>query len=98
MVGALPPAEPPARHELDWWGGTPEKPGQASRRGYIVIAPEYAAEKSREYNYDAAAHDIVLRSLQDARKRFRVASDRVFLSGHGMGADAAVDIGMFAPP
>ncbi|MGH7202106.1 MAG: alpha/beta hydrolase-fold protein, partial [Planctomycetaceae bacterium] len=38
-----------------------------------------------------------LESLRDARRRFRVYSDRVFLSGHGMGGDAAFDIGMSHP-
>jgi pimeloyl-ACP methyl ester carboxylesterase len=97
LIVALHPAERPAPQELVWWGGTPDKPGQSSRRGYIVIAPEYAPAKTRAYDYDVAAHDIVLRSLNDARKRFRVDSDRVFLSGHGMGGDAAFDIGMSHP-
>ena len=36
-------------------------------------------------------------SIRDARKRFRIDSDRVFLAGHGEGGNAAFDIGMSRP-
>ncbi|MDA0834536.1 MAG: hypothetical protein O2955_07090 [Planctomycetota bacterium] len=80
--------------ELRWWGGTVEEPLQSRRRGYIVIAPEYVDSGSKSYDYSPVEHFKVLESLKDARKRFRIDSDRVFLSGHGMGGDAAFDIGM----
>ncbi len=97
MIVALRPAERSTEDMLLWWGGSREQPGQALRHGYIVIAPEYADEKARRYNYDTATHDVVLRAIRDARKRFNVDSDRIFLSGHGMGGDAAFDIGMSHP-
>ncbi len=97
MIVALRPADRRAPQELIWWGGGSGQAGQSLRHGYIVIAPEYATEKAAEYDYDVSAHDIVLRSINDARKRFRVDSDRIFLSGHGMGGDAAFDIGMSHP-
>lgn len=97
MIVALHPAEHSLKAELEWWGGTSEKPGTAQKRGYIVIAPEYAEAGQRTYNYSVAAHDAVLRAIVDARKRFNVDSDRVFLVGHGMGGDAAFDIGMSHP-
>jgi len=77
-----------------FWGGTVEEPGWCQRRGYIVIAPEYAGEGTREYTYGAAAHSAVMQSLRDARLRFAIDPDRVFLTGHDMGADAAFDIGL----
>jgi hypothetical protein len=40
---------------------------------------------------------VVIQSIRDARKRFNIDSDRLFLSGHGMGGDAAFDIGMSHP-
>lgn len=82
---------------LQWWGGTPQAIGPAMRRGYIVIAPEYAEERQTDYTYSANAHQVVIESLRDARKRFNVDSNRVFLAGHGMGADAAFDMGMAHP-
>ncbi|MBM81155.1 MAG: hypothetical protein CMJ78_11255 [Planctomycetaceae bacterium] len=97
MIVALHPSERPADHELTWWGGDADDPLQAQRRGYIVIAPEYATPKLAEYDYSARAHYVVLQALRDARKRFSVDSDRVFLAGHGMGGDAAFDLGMSHP-
>jgi pimeloyl-ACP methyl ester carboxylesterase len=35
--------------------------------------------------------------MEDAQRRFHIDTDRVFLSGHGMGADAAFDLGMSHP-
>jgi hypothetical protein len=39
----------------------------------------------------------VLRCLRDACRRFAVDTDRVFLSGHSMGGDAAWDMGLAHP-
>jgi pimeloyl-ACP methyl ester carboxylesterase len=79
------------------WGGTLDEPGWCQRRGYLVIAPEYAPDGSRDYTYNAAAHASVIDSLRDARLRFSVDSNRVFLAGHDLGADAAFDIGLSHP-
>jgi hypothetical protein len=83
--------------ELTWWAGNTERQGPAQRYGYITIAPHYAGEQQTAYNYSAEAHDAVLECLRDARKRFRVDSDRIYLAGHGMGGDACFDIGMSLP-
>lgn len=82
---------------LTMWGGSAEKPGPAQRRGYILIAPDFAPAAAGNYDYGKAAHDIVLRSLYDARQRVHIDSDRVFLAGHGLGGDAAYDIGLAHP-
>ena len=79
------------------WAGDSEHPGLANQRGYITIAPDYAEKNQTEHTYGAPVHKYVLDCLIDARKRFSVDSDRVFLTGHGMGADAAFDIGMAHP-
>jgi pimeloyl-ACP methyl ester carboxylesterase len=49
------------------------------------------------YEYSAREHAAVLKSLTDAMKRFSIDTDRVFLSGHSMGGDAAWDIGLAHP-
>ncbi len=97
MIVALRPAERSTRTELRWWGGTQKNPLQSQRRGYIVIAPEYLKKKQANYKYSAAEHEIVLAAIHDAKQRFMIDSDRVFLSGHGVGGDAANDIGMSHP-
>ena len=71
--------------------------GQASRHGYIVIAPEWTEEHQKQYNYSAREHAAVLNSLRDACRRFSIDTDRVYLSGYSMGGDAAWDIGLAHP-
>jgi hypothetical protein len=97
MIVSLHPAEHNGKAELDFWGGSAAKPGRAMASGYIVITPEYVEPETHEYGYSMTSHDVVVRSIIDARKRFNVDSDRIFLTGHGMGGDAAFDIGMSHP-
>ncbi len=90
-----------AETQIDWWAGTRgksgQRTGQASRYGYIVIAPVWSTEHQKRYGYSAAEHAAVLNSLRDACRRFSIDTDRVFLSGHSMGGDAAWDIGLAHP-
>ncbi|MEX1094955.1 MAG: hypothetical protein WED34_02840 [Planctomycetales bacterium] len=103
LIVALRPQEFTARNEVEWWGllrkhpDDPGVPGQSQRRGYIVIAPEWTDPKAAEHDYGAKSHYAVLHALRDAQKRFHVDADRVFLSGHGLGGDAAFDLGMSHP-
>jgi hypothetical protein len=88
--------------QIDWWAGPYNKKagmryGQATRHGYIVIAPVWAREHQREYEYSLREHSIVVRALRDAYRRFSIDTDRVFLSGHSMGGDAAWDIAGVIP-
>jgi predicted esterase len=87
-------------NELDWWAG-PASPqgrlGQAARQGYFVIAPHYVSAAQPTYRGTALEHDVVTRCLRDASRRFNIDTDRVFLSGHSMGGDAAWDIGLSHP-
>ena len=82
---------------LQAWAGDAQDPDLGSQRGYIVIAPDYADRNQAEHTYGTPAHQYVLDCLVDARKRFAVDSNRVFLTGHSMGADAAFDIGLAHP-
>ena len=61
------------------------------------MAPAWAAEGQASYDYSAAEHAHVLNALRDACRRFSIDPDRVFLSGHSMGGDAAWDIGLRTP-
>jgi predicted esterase len=87
--------------QIDWWAGAWAeggwRRGQATRHGYIVIAPQWAAEHQRKYGYSLREHAAVLSSLRDACRRFSIDTDRVFLTGHSMGGDAAWDIGLAHP-
>lgn len=96
-VVALHSAGRTAEKTVEFWGGTEDDPGWCQRRGYIVIAPEYLPADTHEYPYSQAAHTAVLQALRDARLRFAIDPDRVFLAGHDLGADAAFDIGLSHP-
>ncbi len=94
-------AEGDPRTEIDWWAGEVNEKGvrlgQAGRRGYIVVAPAWTAERQQKYQYSLREHLAVVEALRDALKRFSIDSDRVYLAGHFMGADAAWDIGLAHP-
>lgn len=81
---------------LQWWGGNDASPLQAQRHGYIVIAPEYLPPKFGD-PLPAPTEAIVWECLRDARRRFLIDSDRVFLSGYGRGAEAAFDVALARP-
>ena len=91
-----------ARRQIDWWAGPWNEAhslrmGQATRHGYIVIAPHWTKDKQKEYSFTAEEHAAVLYVARDAHRRFSIDHDRVYLSGYGMGADAAWDIGQSHP-
>jgi pimeloyl-ACP methyl ester carboxylesterase len=92
--------------ELDFWAGVQpkeqEKPtaarnGQAMRHGYITIAVEWLKPRQYSYEYSLREHEAVLTTLRDACRRFSIDLDRVFLSGHGIGGDAAWDMALAHP-
>jgi enterochelin esterase-like enzyme len=99
LIIALHSEQGTAQQEVQgFWSGADGTVGQSQRRGYIVIAPEYVAgARNRHYDYSAESHQIVLDALRDALQRFSIDSNRVFLSGHSMGGDAAWDIGFSHP-
>ncbi|MGA2035682.1 MAG: PHB depolymerase family esterase [Thermoguttaceae bacterium] len=89
-----------AEQQVDWWAGAwagKRRSGQAARYGYVVLAPEWAAENQKQYDYSGHEHAAVLNCLRDACRRFAIDTDRVFLSGHSMGGDAAWDMGLAHP-
>lgn len=88
--------------QIDWWSGSYDatrqtRMGQATRHGYIVLAPAWMNDVQSQYTYTGREHASVLRCLRDAQRRFAVDTDRVFLTGHSTGADAAWDIGLAHP-
>lgn len=110
VVLALAPGGISPRQALLWWGGD-SLGGPAHRHGYIVIAPHLqgrqpAGEPDTESAANGSAPSGIIKEslagrvinvLRDARKRFGVDSDRVFLVGHGQGGDAVFEVGMAHP-
>jgi predicted esterase len=90
--GRIQAPEDRMRGAASWWAA------EAARRGYIVIAPEYNLPgRAPDYHYSASEHAAVELALRDARKRFSVDSDRIFLGGQLLGADMAWDFGLAHP-
>lgn len=71
--------------------------GHASRNGTIVVAIDWRAPGQRRVEYSVREHLIVMKALRESMRRFSVDSDRVFLQGHGIGADVAYDVGTSHP-
>jgi predicted esterase len=88
--------------ELAWWTGDYNEQfsrcmGEASRRGYIVVVPHWRRPKQPFYTYTENEHAIILASFRDACRRSSIDTNRVYLSGHYSGGDAAWDIGLAHP-
>ena len=87
--------------QIEWWAGAPtaagRREGQAARHGTIIVAPEWATKTQVGYRYSAEEHSVVLSALREVSRQFSIDSDRVYLSGHSMGGDAAWDIGLAHP-
>jgi predicted esterase len=88
-------------NQIEWWAGSPGpdglRRGQATRQGTIVIAPAWARQGQSSYEASAREHAAVLTALRAALRRFAIDTDRVFLSGHSLGGDAAWDIALAHP-
>ncbi|MCA1686043.1 MAG: alpha/beta hydrolase [Planctomycetia bacterium] len=77
---------------VGWWSA------EAAKRGYIVVAPEYKlAGQGTEYHYSGSEHAAVELALRDAKRRYAIDSDRVFVGGQLVGANMAWDFGLAHP-
>lgn len=97
LLVVLHPGGMSPEQELTLWTGTPDQPGPAFARGYVTIAPHFAEGETRRYDYSSDNHAAVMESINDARKRYRIDSDRIYLAGHGIGGNACFDLGMSHP-
>lgn len=99
---ALHPLGATGRAEVDWWSGAYSaelgmRTGQATRQGYIVVAPNWTRPSQRGYEYTPIEHHRVLAALRDAMRRVSIDSDRVYIAGHLAGGSAAWDIALAHP-
>ncbi len=77
---------------IAWWSA------EAARHGYIVIAPEYMLPgQEKTYRYTTSEHAAVELALRDARRRYAIDSDRVFVGGQLEGGNMAWDFGLAHP-
>lgn len=88
--------------QVDWWAGTynenaGQRMGQAARHGYIVIAPQWQRNEQLTYEFTPKEHALVLDAVRNAMQRFSIDSEKIFISGHSDGGDAAWDIALSHP-
>ena len=88
--------------EIEFWAGLYDpnlglRTGQASRQGYIVVAPKWNRDTQRTYEFTQVEHQRVLMALRDAMRRVSIDSDRIYIAGHLDGATAAWDIAVAHP-
>src|SRR5262249_6396828 len=71
---------------------------EAARRGYVLIAPEYMAkDEPPEYHYTPSELAAAQLALRDARKRYSIDGDRIFVAGQLTGANMAWDLALSHP-
>ena len=107
VIVALNGAYNSVEQELDFWAGSQPQDktgqaegvrrGQAMRHGYVTLAVDWQKPQQYSYEYSLREHEAVLTSLRDATRRFSIDTDRVYLSGHGIGGDAAWDFAQSHP-
>lgn len=76
---------------LSWWQSS------ADRHGYIVVVPELYDDHTFRYDASAPQHLSFLNLLRKLKTGLSVDDDRIFVAGHGIGGEAAMDIGTAHP-
>lgn len=91
LIIAFPPEGISAADALAGWQAI------ADRNGYIVVVPELYSDQDPSYDAAAVQHRRFLKMLQKLKSGLSIEDDRVFVAGHGMGGEAAMDIGTAHP-
>ena len=102
MILTMPGGNQTLEQNLNIWCGSYNpalqvRAGHAMRNGYVVVAVDWKDAGQARWQYSAREHAIVTKALRSSLRRFSIDSDRVFLSGHGIGGDGAYDIGLSHP-
>ena len=102
LIISLPDGTQTVDQNLDLWCGgyvpaLQTRVGHASRHGYVVLAVDWRLPGQGAYGYTGREHAVVLKAMRAALRKFSINADRVYLAGHGIGGDAAYDIGLSHP-
>lgn len=76
---------------LEWWQKT------ADRNGYIVAVPELYATTAANYDATTDQHQRFFELLVHLKRSLKIDDDRVFIAGHGIGGEAAMDLATAHP-
>jgi len=91
LVIAVPRQGISTEDTIQWWAG------QANRFGFIVAVPEVMPQNSDQYSADATVHSQMLKLIRQLKLGLQVDDNRVFIAGHGVGGDIAMDIASSHP-
>jgi pimeloyl-ACP methyl ester carboxylesterase len=91
IVIAFPQEGVSAEKMLTWWTT------QAARYGYIVAIPELYEADAGAYDASAESHRRFLQLIRRLKTGLRIDDDRVFVAGHGIGGEAAMDVATSHP-
>jgi len=79
------------QNTLQWWSR------QANRYGFIVAVPEVLPQNTEQYAADSGTHARLLNLIRQLKLRLQVDDNRVFIGGHGVGGDVAMDFASTHP-
>jgi pimeloyl-ACP methyl ester carboxylesterase len=91
LVIAFPGEFSSPENYLAWWQS------QAEQNGVIVVIPQLSAEGRINYGASAAEHTRFLNFLRKLKLGLRIDDDRVFVAGHGIGGEIAMDMATSHP-
>ena len=91
LLVAFPRGGQSASDTIDWWGT------QADRNGYVLMVPQLYSETGPGYGASAAEHTLFVNLLRRIKAGVSVDDDRVFIAGHGVGGEAAMDLASAQP-
>lgn len=88
--------------QMEWWVGGYEPQwqmcmGAAPRHGVIVVTPAWLSPQQISYEYTENEKLRAVACLRDAMRRVSIDTDRIFVSGHQIGGDAAWDLALSHP-
>jgi len=91
LVIAFPGEFSTPENYLKWWQS------QAEQNGVIVVVPQLSPEGSINYGASAAEHTRFLNFLRKLKLGLRIDDDRIFVAGHGIGGEVAMDMATSHP-
>ncbi len=86
LVIAFPGEFATPENYLVWWQS------QAEQSGSIIVVPQLAEDGAISYGASAAEHTRFLNFLRKLKLGLRIDDDRVFVAGHGIGGEIAMDM------
>jgi pimeloyl-ACP methyl ester carboxylesterase len=91
LIVAFPPASLSPKFAIEFWGPL------ARLNGYIVAVPELYDTEAAKYDASAEQHVRFLKLMTRLKHSLAIDDRRVFVVGHGMGGEAAVDMATSHP-